>query len=141
MVLLLILNVSLDDLDLGGADAECTVALLPREARTHPVGRTPLELLSSMGERTRRRQYEQQVNVISRSARSDQRQTLASCNATKIGIEGRNTIPFNERRAIFCAENTMNEIACVGMAHACAVPPGLGIVACTSIPTLKRGAN
>ena len=70
-----------------------------------------------MGKRIRRRQDKEQMNMIRRSARGDEREALAAGNAAQVGIEFGCTGGGNEGAAIFRAENTMDEIARIRMRH------------------------
>jgi len=117
VMLLLVLNVSRHHRNLRRADAERAVTLLPGKVTPHPSGRASLELLNSLSKRARRRQDKQQMNMIRRSASCDEREALTLRNAAHVGMKLGHAGFGNKGAAIFCAEDTMNEIARIRVRH------------------------
>jgi hypothetical protein len=73
------LNVLLHNRNLRRTHAEGPVSFLPGKSMAHPPGGASLEFLNGASKRTGRRQDKEQMNVIRRSARGDERETLAAC--------------------------------------------------------------
>ena len=128
-MLLLALNVLLHHWNLRRADAERAVSLLPGKSMPHPPGGTTFEFLNRLGQGVRRRQDKEQMKVIRRPAGGDQFEALAAGNADQVGMEFVCTGRWDERPAIFRAEDTMDEIARVCVRHLAPSlrPPAVGL--------------
>lgn len=122
VMFLLVLNVTLDDFELGRADAECSIPFLPGKSAPHPLRGTSLELLDGVSQGAYRRHDKQEMNVIGRTAGGDKGQSFAACDATQIGIEFGSTSGGNEWTSFFGAEYAMNVDARVCVCH---FPPSL----------------
>jgi hypothetical protein len=107
----------------------------------NPPGRTSFELLNGMSKRASRRQDKEQMNVVRRSARGDEREALAACNATQIGKKFGYAGGGNHGAAFPGAENAMNKIACIRVCHDASSLRDYHSIFAIPYPTLKRGAN
>src|SRR6266567_7561543 len=79
--------------------------------------RTSLELLKGVCEGTRCGQCKQEVDVVRCSTSCDKRKTLALGDARQIGIQIGPAILCEKRLPILGAEDAMNEITGVRVAH------------------------
>ena len=125
MILSLLRNVMGDDLLLRLAYTERAKSLLPcefRPALVLPVRAVALEVLYYFGQRHRRRKCNQQVNVVRRASRRQQRDSLRAGNAGQVLTHLADI--RDQIKTALRAEDAMRQDPCVGVRHVCNLGSG-----------------
>jgi len=127
MVGLLILNVTTDGREQGSTDAERSVALLPdkQAARlSHPSRGIALDRIDGLSQILCRRELNQAMNMIVRAADRVDEDSFVFAGAGDVGPQVRLQGLVDQFRAVFCAEDEVDDVPAVTVRH-CAAPLAL----------------
>src|SRR5271155_3542280 len=116
----LILNVSSDGRKIRGTHAECRIALLPCEGKAFfscPPRGIRFHGVDGFGEREGRRDLDEEMNVIVRSADGVDENSLFFADTGRVGPEARLKILRDELGAVFGAEDGVDCVLSVRVRH------------------------
>jgi len=127
----LIGDVFLDLIQLGGADAERAVAVLPSKqvvGFSHPSTGVRLQGPYRVGQRRVRRQDHEYMDVVFRAADGEHLHAMIARNTRKVVPQAGLMGGTNELHTLFRAEDNVEDGTDVTMGHGSPVPPlkGLG---------------
>ena len=122
MVGWLVGDVPLDPLQLGRADAECSVAMLPGEEPAgfaHPSAGVCLQGSHRIRQRHVRRENHEHVDVVLCAAYRERMHAVIARNARKVVPQAGLMVGRNEVRTLFGAEDDMEDRTDVAVGHMC----------------------
>ncbi len=114
---------------IGRTDGEQAISALPREVRNalllHPRGRPGFDLRYELRGRPGRCQSHRKMNVIGNSTRSKTLAIQSASCSSEIRVERCTDIIIDERSAMSCAENNMDQVEAQRLGHGWNYMPGL----------------
>jgi hypothetical protein len=113
MMLSLIANVRLNGLQQGRTHAERSIPFLPLKLHAvfpEPARGVSLQLLDRLSQSQRRRQPDEEVDMVRRAAGSENVEPQVISNTDQVSVKPLLQFSGNHVMAVFCAEDAVNEI-------------------------------